>query len=93
MRLVVETNILVAELLRKRGRDLIISPNLELFLAEKMKNEVQYELQKRILIIVSKTNLSQELGQLQLEAALRLIDNKIIKIILTFKEHDGVGIA
>lgn len=83
MRLVVDTNILVAELLRKRGRDLIISPNLELFLAEKMKNEVQYELQKRILIIVSKTNLSQELGQLQLEAALRLIDHKIITFPLS----------
>ncbi len=53
MRLVVDTNILVAELLRKRGRDLIISKNLELFLAEKMKDEVQYELQKRISIIVA----------------------------------------
>lgn len=83
MRLVVDTNILVAELLRKRGRDLIISPNLELFLAEKMKNEVQYELQKRISIIVSKTNLTQELGQLQLEAALKLIDNKIITFPLS----------
>ncbi len=40
-----------------------------------MKDEVQYELQKRISIIVSKTNLTQELGQLQLEAALRLIDS------------------
>jgi len=84
MRLVVDANILVAELLRKRGRDLIISKNLELFLAEKMKDEVQYELQKRIAIIVSKTNLTQELGQLQLEAALRLIDSKIITFPLPF---------
>ena len=84
MRLVVDTNILVAELLRKRGRDLIISKNLELFLAEKMKDEVQYELQKRISIIVSKTNLTQELGQLQLEAALRLIDSKIMTFPLFF---------
>ncbi len=84
MRLVVDTNILVAELLRKRGRDLIISKNLELFLAEKMKDEVQYELQKRISIIISKTNLTQELGQLQLEAALKLIDSKIMTFPLFF---------
>ena len=84
MRLVVDTNILVAELVRKRGRDLITSQSLELFLAEKMKNEVQYELQKRISIIVSRTNLTQELGQLQLEAALRLIDRKIMTFPLSF---------
>ncbi|MDJ0659477.1 MAG: PIN domain-containing protein [Crocosphaera sp.] len=84
MRLVVDSNILVAELLRKRGRDLIISERLQLFLAEKMKNEVEYELQKRIAIIVSKTNLTQELGALQLEAALKLIDSKIMTFPLSF---------
>jgi predicted nucleic acid-binding protein len=46
MRLVVDTNILVGELLRQRGRDLIISERLELFLAQKMKSEVEYELRK-----------------------------------------------
>ncbi|MGB5596351.1 MAG: putative toxin-antitoxin system toxin component, PIN family [Crocosphaera sp.] len=84
MRLVVDTNILVAELLRKRGRDLIISENLELFLAEKMRDEVQYELKKRISIIVSQTRLTQELGSLQLEAALKLIDRKIVVFPLFF---------
>jgi len=37
---VVDTNILVAELLRKRERDSIISKSLELFLAEKMREKV-----------------------------------------------------
>ncbi|MCA2743742.1 MAG: hypothetical protein IM473_15410 [Microcystis sp. M015S2] len=36
----VDTNILVAELLRKRERDSIISKSLELFLAEKMREKV-----------------------------------------------------
>ncbi len=84
MRLVVDTNILVAELLKKRGRALILSQSLELFLAEKMKNEVQYELRKRISIIINKTNLTEELGQLQLEAALRLINRKIMTVPLSF---------
>ena len=84
MRLVIDTNILIAELLRKRGRNLIESPQLELYLAEKMRNEVQYELEKRINIIVSQTRLTKELGQKQLDAALRLIDSKIITMDLPF---------
>jgi predicted nucleic acid-binding protein len=78
MRLVVDTNVLVAELLRKRGRDLIESPQLEIYLAEKMREEVEYELQKRMAIMVRQTRLSGELGQKQLEVALRLINSKII---------------
>ncbi|NEQ72141.1 MAG: nucleotide-binding protein, PIN domain-containing protein [Okeania sp. SIO2D1] len=84
MRLVVDTNILVAELLRKRGRALMNSPNLELLLAEKMKNEAQYELQKRISIIVNKTNLTSEQGQLELEKALGIIDRKIVTFPLSY---------
>ncbi len=83
MRLVVDTNILVAELLRKRGRALINSPNLELFLAEKMKNEAQYELEKRISIIAEKANLTQEEKQLELEVALELINNRITTVPLS----------
>ena len=84
MRLVVDANILVAELLRKRGRDLIISKNLELFLAEKMKNEAQYELQKRISIIVNKAHLTPEEGQFQLEIALGIMDRKIVTVPLSY---------
>lgn len=74
----------MAELLRKRGRDLIASQNFELFQAEKMRNEVQYELEKRISIMVNKTSLTQALGKLQLEAAFRLIDSKIATFSLPF---------
>jgi hypothetical protein len=73
MCLVIDTNTLVSELLRKRGRDLIELSELEFYLAEKMKNEAQYELQKPISIIVSQTRLTEALGKKQLEAALRLI--------------------
>lgn len=80
MRLVVDTNILVAELLRNRGVDLIQSQNLELLLAEKMKNEAKYELQKRISIIVNQANLTPEQGQFQLERAWGIIDRKILTV-------------
>ena len=84
MRLVVDTNILVAELLRIRGVDLINSQSLELFLAEKMKNEAQYELQKRVSIRVNKGNLTSEQGQFQLEVALGLINNRITTVPLSY---------
>lgn len=84
MRLVVDTNVLVAELLRKRGRNLIESPKLEIYLAEKMRDEVEYELQKRMAIMVRQTRLSEELGQKQLEAGLRLINSKIITVPKAF---------
>ena len=58
MGLVIDSNILVSELLRKRGRDLIELSELELYLAKKMKNEAQSDLQKRISIIVSQTRLT-----------------------------------
>jgi putative PIN family toxin of toxin-antitoxin system len=84
MRLVVDTNILVSELLRKRGRNLISSDLLDLFLAEKMRNEVEYELKKRIKFIINRTDLTEKLGQLQLKTALTLIEQKITTIPLCY---------
>ncbi|MEM1169934.1 MAG: PIN domain-containing protein [Cyanobacteria bacterium P01_H01_bin.35] len=84
MHLVVDTNILVAELLKKRGRALIKSQSLELFLAEKMENEAQYELQKRVSIIVNKAHLTPEQGQFQLEVALGLINNRITTVPFSY---------
>lgn len=47
MRLVVDANILVGELLRARGRVLIADPRLELFIAARAWDEARYELHKR----------------------------------------------
>ncbi|NEP88250.1 MAG: nucleotide-binding protein, PIN domain-containing protein [Okeania sp. SIO2C2] len=84
MRLVVDTNILVAELLRNRGIALINSPNFELSLAEKMKNEVQYELQKWVSIMVNKAKFTPEQRQFQIEIALGIIDRKIVTFPLSY---------
>ncbi len=46
MKLVLDANILIAELLRKRGRELLKKPQLELYLAEKTREESEYELIK-----------------------------------------------
>jgi predicted nucleic acid-binding protein len=48
MRLVVDTNIILAELLRDRGRRLIALPALDRFISEAAWAETNYELPRRI---------------------------------------------
>jgi len=86
MRLVVDTNILVAELLRARGRALIQSPLLNLHLAEKMKNETIYELEKRLKILINKNKITETIAKQQLENSLELIEAKIFTFPLSFYE-------
>lgn len=48
MRLVVDTSVLVGELLRRRGRERLADDRLELFLSEQAHGEVHHELPRRI---------------------------------------------
>lgn len=52
MFLVVDANILIGELLRKRGQELILKPMLTLYLSERVFSEANYELDKRINIMI-----------------------------------------
>lgn len=60
MRLVVDANILVAELLRKRGRVLVADSRLELFIAEKAMEEALYEINKRVIYIANRSGIIEE---------------------------------
>lgn len=77
MRLVVDANILVAELIRVRGRKLIVRPELELCMAEKAWNETTYELNKRIETMIQKAVFSQKVGQDLLRNAIALAEAKV----------------
>lgn len=77
MRLVVDANILVAELIRKRGRELIIRPELELYVAEKAWSEARYELNKRVAKMVQKGVFDRDLGENLLADALALAEAKV----------------
>ena len=48
MRLVVDANIILAELLRDRGRRLVTQPALQFFMSEEAWDETNYELPRRI---------------------------------------------
>jgi len=57
MKLVLDANILIAELLRRRGWELLRNPQLELYLAKKTREETEYELRQRVRKIVNQMNL------------------------------------
>ena len=48
MTLIIDTNILIAELLRQRGRELLRNPQLMIYASERVVDETNYEIQKRI---------------------------------------------
>lgn len=77
MRLVVDAKILVAELIRVRGRKLIARKDLELYMAERAWSETIYELDKRINIMIQKNVFSQSVGRGLLQDALELAELRV----------------
>lgn len=80
MRLVVDANILVAELIRKRGRELISYPSLELYMAERAWDEARYELGKRIALMMQKGWFDQDMGQHLLNHAFNLAEARVVLV-------------
>ena len=74
MRLVVDANILVAQLLRERGRELVASDGLELFMAEAVWHEARHELSKRVTLIGKRARLSEATVQRLLVSALKVVE-------------------
>ena len=62
MRLVVDTSVLVGELLRQKGRVRLGDDRLELFLPEQMWGETQVELPRRVAAFIRRRNLDPEVG-------------------------------
>jgi predicted nucleic acid-binding protein len=63
MRLVVDTSVLVGELLRRTGRQRLGDDRLELFLPEQMWAEAQIVLPRRIAAFVRRHGLETEVGE------------------------------
>ena len=61
MIVVVDARVLVAELLRRRGRELFAHPDLQCLVAEEQWEEARHELQKRVAAIVGQGRLSDAL--------------------------------
>lgn len=87
MILIVDANILIGELLRQRGQILIQNPALMLYITEQVLDEIQYEIQRRIPLMVSRGRLTEANAQLLLAQAIHLIETKVTVITETDYIH------
>jgi predicted nucleic acid-binding protein len=78
MRLVVDTSVLVGELLRSAGRTRLGDERLELFLPEQMWGETHVELPRRITAFVRRRGLEPRLGDELAAACLAAVEANIV---------------
>jgi predicted nucleic acid-binding protein len=88
MLVVADASVLVAELLRERGRALIADPSLRVVVAEDQWSETQHELGRRIALLITQGRLTSERA-LEIQQTIReLVDEHIIEVTpRAFYEH------
>jgi predicted nucleic acid-binding protein len=93
MIVVVDTSVLAAELLRKRGRDLFRHSELRSVIAQDQWEETQHELPKRAKKIVEHGHLSQAQVDLLLGDVDELFTSRPIEIIPSFAYEEKKELA
>ena len=78
MRLVVDTSVLVGELLRRSGQERLGHDRLELFLPEQMWAEAQVELPRRIGAFVRRRGLEADLGKELTQLCLGAVEANLV---------------
>jgi predicted nucleic acid-binding protein len=79
--LAADASVLVGELLRKRGRELLLHPDLRVLVAEQQWEEAEHELSRRLSILESQERLTLE-QRLALERAVSdLIETRAIEVV------------
>jgi predicted nucleic acid-binding protein len=73
MIVVADASVLVAELLRRRGRELLARPELRVVVAEEQWDETEHELARRLDIIVEQGRLTAKQARLLHEAVQALM--------------------
>ena len=74
MLLVVDANVFVGELLRRRGRALMRDPRLTLMVSERALEEARHELFRRIEYIVGQERMGRETADAMLRSALEVAE-------------------
>ncbi len=88
MIVVADASVLVAELLRRRGRDLLSHPDLQVVVAEDQWNETLHELDKRLGAITQHRQLTSAQAQELRAAVHELVASHVIEVIpRSFYEH------
>jgi predicted nucleic acid-binding protein len=78
---VADASVLVAELLRERGRALIADPRLRIVVAEDQWSETQHELGRRVALLVAHARLTNEQAARIQQAIESLVDSQVIDVI------------
>jgi predicted nucleic acid-binding protein len=78
MRLVVDTSVLVGELLRASGRERLGDDRLDLFLPEQMWEEANLELPRRITAFVRRRGLDASIGDELAVACLDAVEANVV---------------
>lgn len=81
MLVVADASVLVAELLRERGRALIADPRLRIIVAEDQWSETRHELGRRVAFLVEHARLTDEQASRIQHAIESLIDARVIDVI------------
>lgn len=87
MRLVVDANILTAELLRRRGRGLIARPALALAITERAWGEVRHELRRRTTFLEQRGRVQSDTGAELLAAALAAGETYVARELASVYAH------
>lgn len=81
MIVVADASVLVGELLRERGRQLLLNPELHILVAEDQWEEATHELSRRLEILQSRHALTAERRE-ALEQSIRdLVDARAIEVV------------
>ena len=93
MIVVVDASVLVAELLRRRGRELLRRPELQCLVAEEQWSEAHHELDKRVGVIVGQGRLTSAQGQQLLHVVRDFMADDVIDVVpRRFYEHmEGIA--
>ncbi len=81
MIVVADASVLVAELLRQRGRALLSRADLRVVVAEEQWDETEHELGRRLALIVEQGRLTAEQAHQLQQAVQALIDDRAIEVI------------
>jgi predicted nucleic acid-binding protein len=80
MRLVVDTNVVVGDLLRVAGRERLADERIELFLPEQMWDEARVELPRRVAAFARRHDLPEEATTALLTSLLEAIEANVVVV-------------
>lgn len=78
MRLVVDTSVLVGELLRASGRERLRDDRLELFMPERMWGETSVEIPRRVRAFARRRALDRAVGDLLTTRCLEAVESNVV---------------